>query len=208
MDGESFDRLSVVVHRLREKATRRGALGLLFAGSVAAVAGIGANDADAKRGRRKKKKCRGLGAVCGSYRDCCSRNCFRNRCFGGGGNNGSCGGRDCLPGQDCCTISGVSICVPDSYPTCCDGGSYIPGYRCCSGSLGGACPLGQDCCGGFNHCCGPDTKCCNNRCIHESVNCDDFPFSASQGGEVDAAAVESESVSEPVTVPDEDWIAH
>ena len=32
MDGESFDRLSVVVHRLRDKATRRGALGLMLGG--------------------------------------------------------------------------------------------------------------------------------------------------------------------------------
>ena len=40
MDGESFDRLSVVVHRLRDNATRRGALGLVLGGSVAALSGL------------------------------------------------------------------------------------------------------------------------------------------------------------------------
>ena len=69
MDGESFDRLSVVVHRLRDKATRRGALGLVLGGSVAAVSGLLTEDAGAKKhnknGKNKKNKdCRGFGAKC------------------------------------------------------------------------------------------------------------------------------------------------
>ena len=60
MDGESFDRLSVVVHRLRDKATRRGALGLMLGGSIAAVSGLLTEDAGAKkhnkRDRNKKNK--------------------------------------------------------------------------------------------------------------------------------------------------------
>ena len=39
MDGSSFDKLSVSVHRLREQASRRNALRLLAGGTAAAVAG-------------------------------------------------------------------------------------------------------------------------------------------------------------------------
>src|SRR5687767_9928700 len=68
MDGDSFDRLSVVVHRLRDTATRRGALGLLLGGSVAAVSGLLAGDAEARRRNRNKKNsnCRGFGGKCRS----------------------------------------------------------------------------------------------------------------------------------------------
>jgi hypothetical protein len=79
MDGESFDRLSVVVHRLRSKATRRGALGLVVGGSIAAVSGLLADDASArsrnKRSGKRNKGCRGFGAKCESSKDCCFSKC-------------------------------------------------------------------------------------------------------------------------------------
>ena len=75
MDGKSFDRLSVVVHRLREQATRRGALRLLLGGSLAVAGTLVADEGEARRRKnRKRKKCRGYGAVCGGNRDCCAGN--------------------------------------------------------------------------------------------------------------------------------------
>src|SRR5215217_8779025 len=102
MDGESFDRLSVVVHRLRDKATRRGALGLLLGGSVAAVSGTLADDAGAKHKNKKHNKCRGFGAKCGSNKHCCFSKCRSGRCwYGGGGGQKHCGGRICQSDWRC-----------------------------------------------------------------------------------------------------------
>jgi hypothetical protein len=87
MDGESFDRLSVVVHRLRDKATRRSALGLVLGGSAAALSGLLAQDVSAKKhknnGKKKHKNCRGFGAGCKSNKDCCNSNCRSGRCWQG-----------------------------------------------------------------------------------------------------------------------------
>jgi hypothetical protein len=52
MDGALFDRLSVVVHRLHAKGTRRSALGLILSGTVAAASGLLADDVDAKNKNR------------------------------------------------------------------------------------------------------------------------------------------------------------
>ena len=52
---ESFDRLSVVVHRLRDKATRRGALGLMLGGSIAAASGLLTEDAAAKKHNKRHR---------------------------------------------------------------------------------------------------------------------------------------------------------
>ena len=56
MDGESFDRLSVVVHRLREKASRRTALRLLLGGSAVAAGGLLVDSADARKKNKNKNK--------------------------------------------------------------------------------------------------------------------------------------------------------
>jgi hypothetical protein len=219
MDGESFDRLSVVVHRLRDQATRRGALRLLLGGSVAAAGGLLTQDADAKKHKNKKhknkkhKNCRGYGAKCQSWRDCCSGNCFGNRCFqsggggGGGGGGKHCGGRRCPAGWGCCRSNGVSVCVPNNFPTCCGGNSYSSGYRCCGGPYGGACPFGGECCGGFNQCCQSGWKCCgSNTCIPKDWDCDDFFL---QQAESDGVSTESKPripSAAPVTIDDSDWI--
>ncbi len=53
MDGSSFDKLSVSVHRLREQASRRSALRLLAGGTIAAVGGAVTTEADAKKKKNK-----------------------------------------------------------------------------------------------------------------------------------------------------------
>ncbi len=200
MDEKSFDRLSVVVHRLRDKTTRRGALGLLFGGSLAAAGTLLGEDAEAKKGKknrnrnRNKNNCRGFGGKCRSDGDCCSRNCFGNRCFGGGGGGGGggrrCNGRRCQDGWDCCRVSGVDICVPRNHPACFNNDFCPSGWRTC----------------GFNgpvrNCCAPGTHCCNNDqfnnfCLNNMFDCDDF-FG-------DSLRVESApEISEPVPVTEID----
>ena len=219
MDGDSFDRLSVVVHRLRDKATRRGALGLLLGGSLAAAETLLGEDTAARNGNknrnrnRKKNNCRGFGGKCNGNRDCCFSNCRNGRCWyggngGGGGGNKHCGGRTCPAGWGCCKSSGVSVCVPNNYPTCCGGNSYLPGYRCCGG-FGGACPSNGSCCGGFNQCCQyPNDKCCNrggvHTCIPRNWDCDDFFRQQDSGLGVESA--DRIPSNAPFTVDDSDWI--
>jgi hypothetical protein len=216
MDGESFDRLSVGVHRLRDKATRRGALGLLLGGSLAAAGTLLGEDAAAKKRNknknRKKNNCRGFGGKCNSNRDCCFSKCRNGRCWygggggGGGGGGKNCGGRKCPAGWDCCKSAGVSVCVPDNYPTCCGGNSYIPGYRCCRG--GGACPFGGECCGGFNQCCQSGWKCCGNgRCCPKDWHCGNITCEYRQTAEFGSESIETMPFADPISVADEDWIS-
>ena len=214
MDGESFDQLSVVVHRLRNTATRRSALGLLFGGSLAAAGTLLGEDASARKNRnRKNNNCRGFGAKCSRNSDCCFSKCRNGRCWyggsGGGGGNKNCGGRKCQAGWDCCKTSGVSICVPDNYPTCCGGNSYVPGYRCCGG-FGGACPSNGSCCGGFNQCCQyPNNKCCNrggvHTCIPSGWDCDDFFRQEDSNFGIESASRIPSSA--PIPVDESDWIS-
>jgi hypothetical protein len=211
MDGETFDRLSVVVHRLRNTATRRGALGLLFGGSLAAAGTLLGEDASAKKNKnRKKNNCRGFGAKCSRNSDCCFSKCRNGRCWyggggGGGGGNKNCGGRKCQAGWDCCKTAGVSVCVPDNYPTCCGGNSYLPNYRCCAG--GGACPFGGECCGGFNQCCDSGWKCCGNgRCCPDGWDCGDFVCEYRQNADFGSEGVRTMPFADPVSVHDEAWI--
>ncbi|MDF3039510.1 MAG: hypothetical protein K0Q71_2216 [Thermomicrobiales bacterium] len=198
MDGESFDRLSVGVHRLRDKATRRGALGLLLGGSLAAAGTLLGDDAAAKKGNknknRKKNNCRGFGGKCSSNRDCCFSNCRNGRCWygggGGGGGNKHCGGRRCQNGWDCCRMSGVDVCVPRNHPACFNNGICPGGWRTCGWN------------GPVRNCCAPGTHCCNNGqfnnfCLNDMFNCNDF-FG-------DSFRAESASeVSEPVPVTEVD----
>ena len=211
MDGESFDRLSVVVHRLRDKATRRGALGLLLGGSVAAASGLLADDADAKKNNKNKKNgnCRGYGATCRSNKDCCYSKCRSGRCWydGGGGNGQHCGGKNCPSGWGCCNTSGISVCVPNNYPTCCGNQSFANGYSCCGG-YGGACLGGIDSCTGqFGVCCQPGWKHCNNgytsTCIPHDWDCNMF-FNQVAG--VTTESAQPIPTADPVAIAAEDWI--
>ncbi len=122
MDGDSFDQLSVGVHRLREGVTRRGAVGVLFGGLLAAV-GVNADETDARRRRRKKKKkgCKGFGGRCSSSRDCCNGRCQGRFCVphgGGGGGGGSCNGRRCSGDERCCRFNGIDMCLPRWHDAC------------------------------------------------------------------------------------------
>jgi hypothetical protein len=131
------------------------------------------------------------GGVCCQPSDCCSGNCFNNRCAA---RVSSCGGFDCgftangCAGETCCgdpaTIScGDDCCGPPA--TACDpeGGGCVGGCRpngtaccqdsqCCDGRCcgGTCCPTNQTCCG--ETCC--DTGhplCCGNTCCLPGQNC-------------------------------------
>ena len=218
MDGESFDRLSVVVHRLRDKATRRGAVGLLLGGSVAALSGLMAEDAGAKKknknknNNKKNHNCRGFGGTCWSNKDCCYSNCRNGRCWYGSGGGGErhCGGRSCPSGWGCCSSSGISVCVPHNYPTCCGNQSFANGYHCC-GDFGGACLGGIDSCTGqFGMCCQPGWRHCNHgffagQCVPLDWDCDDLSHSSQSAG-ISAESTEQVPTSDPEPIPAEDWI--
>jgi len=219
MDGESFDRLSVVVHHLREKATRRGALGLLLASSAAA-AGLLQDDASAKNKKNKNKNnnknkknsnCRGYGGSCWSNKDCCYSDCRNGRCwYGDGGGNNQCGGRTCDADWGCCTSNGISVCVPHTFPTCCGNYGFANGYTCCGG-YGGACLGGLDTCTGqFGLCCQPGWKHCQNSfsstCIPNSWDCNQFFYQSSQNAGISTESADPIPTADPVAVPAEDWI--
>jgi hypothetical protein len=177
MDGETFDRLSVQLQRLREQATRRGALRLLLGGSLAAAISLPVEQSEAKNKNRKNKynKCRGYGAFCDSHHDCCGNNCINNHCYpghGGGGNGSNCNGLNCPNGWGCQRNGSVYVCVPNNYDRCCGGYCYGSSYNCCNGNYGGVgCPIGWECCG-FNQCCGDNQHCCGNgRCCPNGWYC-------------------------------------
>jgi hypothetical protein len=213
MDGESFDRLSVGVHRMRDRATRRGALGLLLGGSIAAVSGLLAGDTEARRRNRNKKNsnCRGFGGKCWSNKDCCFSKCRSGRCwYGSGGSGKHCGGRTCPAGWGCCNSSGVSVCVPNNYPVCCGNQSFTDGFTCCGGS-GGACPGGFDSCTGqFGLCCQSGTRFCTHgffagQCIPTGWDCDDLSQSSQTEG-ISAESTEPPPTTQPQPISQADWI--
>lgn len=195
MDGSSFDKLSVTVHRLRGQASRRNALRLLAGGAVAAVGGAIATETDAKKKKNKNKynkkykKCRNnfYGGFCNGNKDCCNGKCRNGVCWyngGGGGGNGGCGGVRCPNGWSCRRQGPAHICSPYDYPNYCGNNTYWNGnYRCCGGGYSGiACPSGECC--GIARCCQSGWKCCgNNTCIPNNWNCNDFYQSAEIGGE-------------------------
>ena len=192
MDGKRFDRLSVVVHRLRDQASRRGALRLLLGGTAIVATGLLPDEADAKKRKKHKKRnrnknCRGYGGGCRSNKDCCNGRCRSGICWytGGGGGGGGrwCGGRRCPNGWSCRNQAGVHVCVPNDFPTYCGGNSWFgPNYICCDGIPNGACLTGGECCGGFGMCCQPGWRCCGGRtCIPRDWDCNDFFQSAAYG---------------------------
>jgi hypothetical protein len=219
MDDKAFDRLSVMVHRLRDQATRRGALKVLFGGAVAAAGGLLADETDAKKRHKKKHKhknkkhrsqnCRGFGGFCYSHRDCCSGNCIGNRCFAGNGRGGrNCGGRTCPNGWGCCRSGAVSVCTPNNFPTCCGNAGFAPGFNCCDGFSGGACPGGFGCTGQFGLCCQPGWSWCSNsgRCCPNGWFCGDIACEAFQSADVARESVETVPYADPVRIGDGDWI--
>lgn len=210
MDGESFDRLSIVIHRLRDKATRRSALGLALGGSVAAVSGLLAEDAGARHRNQAKNDCRGFGGPCSSNRDCCYSKCRSGRCWHGRARRKRCGGRNCPSGWGCCSSSGISLCVPRKYPVCCGSQSFVNGYTCCGGS-GGACLGGVDSCTGqFGVCCQSGTRYCTSgffkgQCIPNGWSCDDLSQSSQSGG-ISAESTEPIPTTAPAAISPADWI--
>lgn len=215
MDGKSFDRLSVVLHRLHKQGTRRGALGLILGGSLAAVNGLLAGDADAKKknGRHKNKKkrhCRSHGGWCDSHGDCCDGNCWGGRCWSRGRHGLRCGGQHCAADWGCCTSSGVSACVPFNVPTCCGNYGFASGYTCCGG-YGGACLGGLEACTGqFGICCQPGWKHCHNSftstCIPNTWDCDRFFSQSSQSAGLTVESAEPIPTADPIEVPVTDWV--
>jgi hypothetical protein len=215
MDGESFDRLSVVVHRLHDNATRRGALALVLGGSAAALSGLLADDAGAKKhnknGKNKKNKdCHGFGAKCGSNKDCCYSNCRSGHCWYGNGSQSRCGGKTCDNGWGCCNFDGVSVCVPNTYPVCCGNQSFVNGYTCCGGN-GGACLGGIDSCTGqFGICCQSGWKHCSSGfwagvCVPNYWDCNSNS-QWSQAADIAAESTESVPTTEPQPISPADYI--
>jgi hypothetical protein len=214
MDGESFDRLSVVVHRLRNKATRRGALGLVLGGSLAAIGGLLTDDAGAKKrnknSKKKNKNCRGFGAKCGSNKDCCYSKCRSGRCWYGSRGGNRCGGKVCDAGWGCCNFSGVSVCVPHDYPVCCGNQSFANGYTCCGGT-GGACLGGvTSCTGQFGVCCQSGWKYCTSgfyegQCVPNGWSCSDLS-QESQANDISAESTEPVPTAPPMPISPADWI--
>lgn len=212
MDGESFDRLSVTVDRLRDRSTRRGALGVMLGGLLAASSGL-LSDAEArKKNRNRNKNCRGYGGKCDRNNDCCAGNCRNGRCWftggGGGGGGRRCGGRTCPNGWRCCRQNGISVCTPSSFPTCCNNFGYGSGFICCNNGAG-ACLSGRDCCPGLvTGCCQDGWKCCGNgRCCPRGWECGDFVCFANQDADVSSAAVETIPSVEAEPVAERDRVA-
>jgi hypothetical protein len=210
MDGSSFDKLSVSVHRLREQATRRNALRLLAGGTVAAVGGAIATETDAKKKKNKNKKykkCRNnfYGGFCNGNKDCCNGKCRNGICWyngggGGGGGQGGCGGVRCPNGWTCRRQGPAHICSPYNYPNYCGNNTYWNGnYGCCDGYAGGACPAGWDCCPGSG-CCSPGQKCCGNgRCCPDGWHCGNIACEYRQAADISGESVESQPFTDSVS---------
>ena len=207
MDGEAFDRLSVQWQRLREQATRRGALRFLVGGSLAAAIGLDVDRGEAhKKHKNKNKKCRGYGAFCNSHHDCCANNCRNNHCYpgNGGGNGRYCNGLNCPNGWSCNRNGSVYVCVPDNYNNCCGSYCYGGSYNCCNGNYGGVgCPGGWDCCG-FNICCSEGWHCCGNgRCCPNGWYCNNNGTCDANTYDVNSASAAESIPSIPATAIDE-----
>lgn len=210
MDGEAFDRLTMAVHRLRDQATRRNALRLLFGGAAVAAVGLPAEDAEARRKKRRRKKnkrrkkCVNYGARCNNNKHCCDGKCKRFNgglkfCMpkggggGGGGGNKRCGGQRCRNGEECCRFNGVKLCLPKGDIRC--GGSNI-------------CPGGWETCGWngpVRACCTPGNHCCgNDHCCPDGWRCGDIACYANQDAAVSGESTDSREFSDPVSADEID----
>lgn len=218
MNGDAFDRLSTIVNHLRETTSRRDALRALLGGSAAVAAMAIDSDAEAKKKKHRNKRCRGYGATCNGNKDCCAGSCRNGRCWytgngNGGGGGKNCNGQRCPSGWSCCRQSGISICVPSNYPTCCGNQnySYGYGYQCCNGGYG-ACYSGGECCpgSGGTGCCQEGWKCCGNgRCCPRGWDCGDFvcTYNQYQDAEIGSESVQTMPSVEAQQVPESDRFA-
>ncbi|MCC6314021.1 MAG: hypothetical protein IT337_08390 [Thermomicrobiales bacterium] len=186
MDDTRFDRLSVVVDKLRTGASRRETLRLLLAGSLAAAAAT-VEDAEAKKKKHKnrnKNSCRGWGSRCSRNKDCCNGRCRSGVCQLNNGNwwNGNPGNGGtrcrtpggtitCLPGYECSTVAGVHVCVPKGYNVCCGNNCFSNdwNWKCCGNSswgFQGGCPSSMRCCSTRYgaRCCPSGMRCSNAGC--------------------------------------------
>jgi hypothetical protein len=222
MDGKSFDRLSVAVHRLRDTPTRRQALRALAAGGAAGVlVGVGAGETGAAC-TKLRKKCDRDGGCCGSFVVCdeLSSSCDKNgdRCCGWTG--ADCDSKcDCCDGFKCgsngrCQFKdddnngqtcGIMTCRDDW--NCCHANTFDACYdpdslRCCSNSI---CPKGWDCCG--STCCTNGWKCCgHDRCCPDGWNCGQTACFTNQSGDRSAASEQTVPFKDAVAPDDKKWI--
>jgi hypothetical protein len=175
MDSESFDRLSVGVHRLQRQVSRRGALRLVLGGSAVAVGGVTGDEAEARRGRNRRNR---------------DRFCWFGRCWGNGGKNKNrCGG--CPSGWRCRTQAHVSVCVPKNFTNCCGNICYSPGYTCCGTGL---CSGGWKCCHGSGI----------HTCIPKGWDCNDFFRQEAGITTASGEAIPSADPISPADVPTKD----
>lgn len=222
MEDAAFDRLSMVVHRLRDQATRREALRTLAAGSIAGLlARLGAEDASAACVRRRKRcsrdrECCGnpnqniicdpLPSSCDrSGERCCGRSdaqcsshcdCCRGfACSGGRCRSSGDGGEGC--GGTTCP-SGWTCCEISGVSRCID-----PDYlRCCRSSI---CEQDGDCCG--STCCSSGWKCCGDgRCCPDGWRCGKNACIARQTAGISAESDESVPFGDPVKGDEREWI--
>lgn len=224
MDGAAFDRLSVVVHRLRDAATRRQALRMLAAGGIAGLlAHFGAGAAGAACVERRRS--------CSRDRDCCGSqdgDVVCDQLPGASDRNGDrcCGRNDarCASPCDCCAgftcdaggrcrsgsesggQCGLTVCQPGW--RCCQfdvsAGCYDPDYlHCCTKGL---CSNGWDCCGSAQ-CCSSGWKCCGHgRCCPNGWRCGKSACIASQTSDVSGTSARTIPFGDPVTVDEQGWI--
>ena len=203
MDGESFDRLSVIVHRLRNKTTRRRALGVLLSGSVAAVSGKLADDA----GARDRNRTTTAAASAGSARQTGTAVPQSADTDAAGLAVGAVVVvvvRSVVAGR---IVNPVGIVVGPAASrfasrattrSAAESKSFANGYQCCGGS-GGACPGGvNSCTGQFGICCQSGWKYCNSgfykgQCIPKDWSCNDLSHSSQS----DDIAAESTEKSRP-----------
>ncbi len=142
MDDVRFDAL---VKALGAQRSRRGVLGALAGGALAAV-GFG-NTAEARR-------CRSVGNICAANGDCCSGFCgtegpTRKTCH-------CAADRDC-PGGVCLE---EACCLPDPQPVTCENQCGSQTNNCQQSVDCGACCVEPD------GACGANGECCSHVCVN------------------------------------------
>ena len=147
MDGSQFDALSrtFAVGRSRRGLTQLLA-GLAFGGSLANLQAM-ETKAKKKRGKRKKRRRGGPRIIVVCTPNCEGRTCGSDGC---GGTCGPCGGGSCQAGA-CSCLPGQELCAGTCISMCAAGEVRVPG-TC-------------DCCLVPGDVCTVDSECCSNRCV-------------------------------------------
>jgi hypothetical protein len=174
MDSAHFDRLTRIVSIALSRRTTLAALasGVFGASCLARLNGV-----EARKKRKKKRKCKGGTKKCGKKcipaSGCCSSadcgangTCVGNTCNCNSGSK-NCNGA-CIPEGDCCgACPGETICVdgecvcPETAPVACPGDVCVLGGQCCDTS---ECPNPQECLDGVCTCLEEDAINCVDRC--------------------------------------------